>query len=594
MLVSHWLVFLISLLNFETSSSFDLFGLLSGGSGSRSSRRHDLQPVSDEKAAQYLQNFGYVQPSAMLQSSSGFAADMQDVKSMLNSAIRKFQEFAGLEPTGKLDVATKKKMAEPRCGLMDVRAISTTREAAYRWKKNRLTYSIESYSPDLPHDDISKAIRHAFRTWSEVVPLDFTEVSRGDESADIKIKFAAQNHGDPWPFDGRGGVLAHATMPTSGLLHFDEDENWVYMDSAKIASGYTDLLAVAIHESGHTLGLDHSRNEDSIMAPFYQETVDSSGNYIMPKLKRDDIEAIQDIYGQRRGGLPSDEDDNWGSSGSSGRGSSGSGDSDRWGSGWGSGGSRDRATTPSWRESPTTRKTSIWDRLGGFFGHDDDEEDRAIDRNRGHEGSSNRGRTEESFETPASSGGFNDCPQTLDAFSTGLGGVNYIFQGSKVYELRGNRVVKTHSLRTLFPRGPIYVDAAFANDRSNTMMLFQSYQVYAFHKRGSQFVLDSDFPKRVPSNMRFNPTGAILWNDGHQILFSSSGDFAVYDEYWNQATSVNKVSNYFPSLPLNVKGGFPDSQGVMTLFTAARVVKYDARRKILMGAGQLLTQYLNC
>jgi hypothetical protein len=44
--------------------------------------------------------------------------------------------------------------------------------------------------------------------------------------ADINISFFRGQHGDEDPFDGKGMILAHASKPPYGIVHFDDDEPW--------------------------------------------------------------------------------------------------------------------------------------------------------------------------------------------------------------------------------------------------------------------------------------------------------------------------------------------------------------------------------
>ncbi|CAD5232233.1 unnamed protein product [Bursaphelenchus xylophilus] len=587
---------------------FGLFGSSDSSSSKKKSKHREETPVDDKNAQEYLYKFGYAGPSQIQESS--FGSKLQSVGNTFKSAIRKFQEFAGINPTGELDIRTRKKMAEPRCGMMDVQALQVTREDAYKWKKNPLTYSIFTYSSDIPHDQVTRAIRKAFDVWSEVSPLDFTETSNHNENADIKIKFASRNHGDPWPFDGKGGVLAHATMPTSGMLHFDEDENWVFMDAEKIANyGYTDVFPVAIHEIGHVLGLEHSRTKNSIMAPFYQETVDDNGNYVMPKLSSYDIQSIQDIYGPRRGGFRPSSDSsggsNWGGSRLNTtprpRTTTESSDDGLFGSLWskwmgGRSSDRDRNRTPKeWTDWDSGRSSSGGSDSGSFFGRSDSGRTRS--------GSSSGGSTDSGFGSffggssgrgDSSGSGSFGCPGMVDAISPNPSGTVYLFSGSKVFELRDKTIIKQHSLRTLFPNGPIYVEAAYLNKNDRTMVLFQSYKVYVFTYFAGRYSLDLSYPKSLPRTVSFNPTGAITWSDGHQFIFSRADDFATYDEYWNEVLKEDKVSRYFPGLPRGIRGGLPSSGSRVTVFTRDKVMDYDTSRKMAVGSGQSIGSYLRC
>uniref|UniRef100_A0A914E3I2 C-type lectin domain-containing protein n=1 Tax=Acrobeloides nanus TaxID=290746 RepID=A0A914E3I2_9BILA len=254
------------------------------------------EKVTMMDAIDYLQKYGYVRHSSLLENASNNSV-IKDTQTIIKRGIAEFQETAGLPKTGDLDNKTKEMFTAPRCAVSDAQS-----EFDMKWEKNDLVYTILNYSPDLTRDEIREAIDAAFAKWSAVIPLNFKEADQDGDHIDIRIGFYRKRHGDNDPFDGEGGALAHAHWPPSGDIHFDDDEKWAYKNEEKILLKknnkyvYRDLLQTATHEIGHTIGLDHVRRNDSIMKTFYVVSTDSNGRYIEPQLFQFDIEKIQRRY----------------------------------------------------------------------------------------------------------------------------------------------------------------------------------------------------------------------------------------------------------------------------------------------------------
>ncbi|XP_054270072.1 matrix metalloproteinase-2 isoform X2 [Macrosteles quadrilineatus] len=249
----------------------------------------DSLPVSsDNKAMMYLSQFGYLSPAVSNSQSEHIMSE-----DVLTKAIQEFQAFAGINITGDLDQETLQLMNTPRCGVKDKIGFGTSsRSKRYalqgsRWKVKDLTYKISKYPRNLAKAETDKVVKEAFGVWASVTPLTFTQKKSG--SAHIDIRFERGEHGDGDPFDGPGGTLAHAFFPVyGGDAHFDDSEKWT-------VNSYrgTNLFQVAAHEFGHSLGLSHSDSRAALMAPFYR------GYDPTFELNGDDIEAIQELYGEK-------------------------------------------------------------------------------------------------------------------------------------------------------------------------------------------------------------------------------------------------------------------------------------------------------
>src|SRR5271165_3796933 len=133
-----------------------------------------------------------------------------------------------------------------------------------------LSYVFGPLTPKLDASQTTQEILLALKAWTQYAPIKIVAGQSPTAPRTIYIWFAGYDHGDGYPFDGPGGILAHTFYPAppnaesiAGDMHFDGSEDWHI-------GANTDLFTVAVHEAGHALGLAHVDDPTALMYPYYR------------------------------------------------------------------------------------------------------------------------------------------------------------------------------------------------------------------------------------------------------------------------------------------------------------------------------------
>ncbi|XP_038610563.1 matrix metalloproteinase-15 [Tachyglossus aculeatus] len=502
-------------------------------------------------AENWLRLYGYLpQPSRQM-------STMRSAQ-ILASAISEMQRFYGITVTGVLDEETKDWMKRPRCGVPDqfgMRVKANMRRKRYaltgrKWNHRQLTFSIQNYTEKLGWFQSYEAVRRAFRVWEQATPLVFREIPyedirlRQQKEADIMVLFASGFHGDSSPFDGVGGFLAHAYFPGPGMggdAHFDAEEPWTFANTDVYGNN---LFLVAVHELGHSLGLEHSNNPSAIMAPFYQwmDTEDF-------QLPDDDLRGIQQLYG-----------------------------------------------TPDGQPQPTQPLPTVTVQRPGRPDH-------RPPRPPPPEGKPDRPPKPGPPARPRATDrpeqyGPNICDGGFDTVAM-LRGEMFVFKGRWFWRVRHNRVLDNYPMPIgHFWRGlPSDINAAYER-HDGRFVFFKGDRYWLFREAN----LESGYPQPLSSygvGMAFDHIDTAIWWEptGHTFFFQE-------DRYWRFNEETHSVDPGYPKpisvwkgVPLSPKGAFLSPDAAHTYFyKGTKYWKFDNER-LKMEPGypkSILRDFMGC
>lgn len=199
----------------------------------------------------------------------------------LAKAIKEYQKFNGIEPTGVVGPKTAHKIARARCGLPDFNITMAGSEC--RWPMRKILYYQDIKLPGLTPEQVAEAYAIAFSQWATLCDIE-PVLAASHTTANI---YARSGVGRQNGLDNRGGTLAWSELPCGVSENIQLDQMY---DEAE-AWSFNMAVAVMCHELGHALGLPHL-NDGNLMAPYYDPNVTAP--------QAGDAQEIIKLYGPRK------------------------------------------------------------------------------------------------------------------------------------------------------------------------------------------------------------------------------------------------------------------------------------------------------